>query len=299
MLSQLRIFMDLATNLHFGRTSKQHHMSASTLSRVIRRLEGEVGAALFERNNRDVQLTAAGVQFRRFASKTLREWERLQQQLVLDSEEVRGQISLYCSVTASYSLLDRVLSNWREHQPGIDIALHTGDQALSLQRLLDGKDDMVIAAMPEQLSAKVLFQPLQRSRLCFIAPKVDCPSRHRLTEAAGEPSAALWRDLPWVLPESGLARSQLDRWFRQQRVRPTVYADVTGHEAIVSMVALGCGVGVVPELVITNSPVRDSIEALDWVNELTDFSIGLCTLKARLGDPVIYAAWHSLLAASR
>ena len=53
----LRLFLSLADNLHFGRTSREQHVSPSALSRSIKQLEGELGAALFVRDNRSVRLT--------------------------------------------------------------------------------------------------------------------------------------------------------------------------------------------------------------------------------------------------
>ena len=47
----LRLFLSLADNLHFGRTSREQHVSPSALSRSIKQLEGELGAALFVRDN--------------------------------------------------------------------------------------------------------------------------------------------------------------------------------------------------------------------------------------------------------
>ncbi len=59
------------------------------------------------------------------------------------------------------------------------------------------------------------------------------------------------------------------------------------------MVALGCGVAAVPELVLEESSVRDSIQVIECTPELPDFDIGLCTLKQRLDEPFIKAVWDA------
>ena len=59
----LKQFVNLADSLHFGRASEASHVSPSALSRAIQRLENEVGAILFARNNRSVSLTHAGSLF--------------------------------------------------------------------------------------------------------------------------------------------------------------------------------------------------------------------------------------------
>ena len=56
----LRLFLSLADNLHFGKTSREQHVSPSALSRSIKQLEDELGAPLFLRDNRSVRLTREG-----------------------------------------------------------------------------------------------------------------------------------------------------------------------------------------------------------------------------------------------
>lgn len=69
-LRDLKLFLHLAESRHFGRSSKAMHVSPSTLSRQIQRLEEELGQPLFQRDNRTVQLTSAGEQLKNFAQQT-------------------------------------------------------------------------------------------------------------------------------------------------------------------------------------------------------------------------------------
>lgn len=289
----LRAYLDLAESCHFARTSERQHMSPSTLSRMIARLEDEVGSPLFERNNRSVKLTPAGAEFRQFALSTLQSWDRLQASLQRQGSDLQGEISLFCSVTASHSLLTDILGRLRARHAGVEIHLRTGDQAESLQHLLAGKEDMVIAARPTELPASVSFQQLARSRLVFIASR-DAPSvNEALQHGDGQPRSVDWSQAPLILAETGLVRKHVQSWLRQHKIKAEIYAQVTGHEAIVSMVALGCGVAAVPELVLEGSAVRDSIQTLDTWPELPDFEIGLCTIKQRLDEPLIKAVWDA------
>jgi len=294
-IKSLPVFVDLARDLHFAKTSEQHNMSASTLSRLVQRLEAEAGVGLLERNNRRVALTPAGLHYLQFARQTLALWRQFQRQAGAERGALSGRLSLYCSVTASHSLLDEILFDLRHHQPDIEIQLHTGDQALSLQRLKQGREDLAIAAKPERADAALAYQPLSVSELVFIGPRRDCAVRAQLDQRDALSSAALLGALPWIVAEKGLARRRLNQWLRQQRLKPRIYAQVTGHEAIVSMVSLGCGVGLVPKLVLTNSPLFDSIEILEgepFAHALPDFEIGLCILKRRVKEPLIEAVWQ-------
>ena len=94
-----------------------------------------------------------------------------------------------------------------------------------------------------------------------------------------------------ILSESGVSRTRVDEWFRQHDISPRIYAQVTGNEAIVSMVSLGFGIGVVPKIVLDNSPLMDRIRVLDVTPELEPYDIGLFTLKKNLKNPLVDAFW--------
>ena len=297
-ISRLDVFISLASSLHYGRTASKHNMTPSTLSRFVQRLEEEAGTTLFERDNRKVSLTPAGQHYLEFARQTLNAWDVFQKHTGTLSQDLRGEVSLYCSVTASHRLLNSVLAAVREGYPAIDIRLHTGDQALSLQRLKDEQDDFVIAAKPEQLPSNIAFKRLSSSELVFIAPRDDgvVQQQLKLMLDSGRPN---WHQFPWILAERGLSREYLDRWFRRLKIKPTVYAQVTGHEAIVSMVSLGCGIGFVPKLVLSSSPASDKIQVVPASSamlnyEFERFEVGLCVLKRRLQSPLIAALWDTI-----
>jgi len=287
----LRLFLHLSKTLHFARSSKELHISASGLTRAIQRLEDEFGVALFERDNRTVRLTMAGLQLRDYAVQTLDQLMQLKTTLQNSGDGLRGTLSLFCSVTASYSFLHELLQKFRAVYPRVELQLHTGDSALALERVLEGQDDIAIAAMPDRLPASLAFLSLGESPLVCIGPVLACPVRQQL-DAARTKGDYDWRSLPVIMPETGLARSRLEHWFVQRGQRPRVYAQVSGHEAMVSMVSLGCGVAVVPRVVVDNSPVSDRIEILPVMRELRPFTIGLCARRRKFANPLVSALWE-------
>jgi len=285
----LRLFLALADNLHFGRTSREQHTSPSALSRIIKQLEDEVGSPLFLRDNRSVTLTREGQHFREYAAETLRSWDSLRQTLQQDRDTLRGELSLYCSVTASYSFLHSILSRFREDHPHIELKLHTGDAERAVERVRDGHEDIAIGARPDSLPPGVAFQPIARTELCFIGPQ----SPQLLNDdQVNTPGAENWREVPMILSEDGLARHRLERWLRGHGIRPRIYAQVTGNEAIVSMVSLGFGIGVVPRIVLDNSPLTGLIRCYDIAPPLTGLEIGLFALEKRLREPLVNAFWN-------
>ena len=290
-LRELQLFLHLSRNLHFGNTSREHHLSPSSLTRVVQKLEHEVGASLFERDSRTVRLTEAGERFREYAADTLLRWEQLQKDLHQQSQVLSGRLSIFCSVTASYSFLHELLDQYRARFPAVEIQLHTGDTSLSIQRILDEQEDIGIAARPNRVPDKLTFRAIRDSPLIFIAPSAASPLRDLLDNCAKQGREPPWEQMPMILSEVGIARERVDRWFQEQGVRPNIYAQVAGNEAIVSMVSLGFGVGVVPQLVVENSPIRSKIEVLNVQTQLEPFTIGLVVLRRKLNNPLIKAFW--------
>lgn len=287
----LRLFLALADTLHFGRAGDRCHMSPSAVSRTIRHLEEELGVTLFRRDNRSVSLTPEGRRFQQYAREALAQWDSLRHSMQESSRVLQGELSLYCSVTASYSFLYDILSSFRHQYPRIELKLHTGDPAQAVQRIQHGEEDIAIGARPDHLPASIAFRPIARSPLLFIAQAGQAQLAERLS---GTASKTAWEEVPMILSEEGLARERVDRWFRQLGVKPHIYAQVGGNEAIVSMVSLGFGVGIVPKIVLDNSPLAGRTRPLDVQPALAPYEVGLFTQERRREEPLIQAFWSQL-----
>ena len=283
----LRVFLTVSETQHLGRAGQQLHMSPSTLSRRLTRMEKDAGAQLLIRDSGPLVLTAAGELFRQHAEQTLEAWQSLRAVVNTDVSNMEGSLTLYCSVTASYSFLADLLARFRERYPRVDLRIHTGDAAESIPRAESGDADVAIAARPELLSPQLTFRGISSSPLLFIAPRA-LGTVPQLSQ-----SDVQWGEVPMVLSETGLARTRVNQWFASRNIAPNIYAQVTGHEAIVSMVALGVGVGVVPEVVLQNSPLLNRVRVLPVTPELEPFSIGLCARTERLNEPVLQALWQT------
>ena len=285
----LKLFLSLSETLHFGRASEACHISPSALSRAIKQLEEALGVQLFERDNRSVSLTREGSLFQAYAREALIQWDVIRNSLMAEAQELQGEISVYCSVTASYSFLYDILSEFRQQHAKIEIKLHTGDAENAIQRVLASDEDITIAAKPDSLPAGLAFKPIATSPLVFIAPQEDSN-----LDALLRAVPINWASVPMILSEEGVARRRIDAWFKQHAVKPLIYAQVAGNEAIVSMVSLGFGVGVVPKIVLDNSPLAERVRILQVTPQLKAYEVGLFALKKKLQSPLIHAFWAQI-----
>tara|TARA_B100000315_G_scaffold255184_1_gene297927 strand:+ start:50 stop:952 length:903 start_codon:yes stop_codon:yes gene_type:complete len=284
----LNYFLALAKTLHFARASELCHISAPTLSRNIKQLEEEVGVVLFNRDNRTVKLTREGESFTEYANATLANWHRFKVNVQEPQQHVYGNVSIYCSVTASYSFLHQILEQLRMQHPYIEITLNTGDPALAINRVLDGHEDMAIAAKPLKLPGQIAFTSVGYSPLVLIAPKITCPISEKLSAS----EQIDWSDLEFIVAEQGLSRQRLEQWWRKKNIHGRIYAQVAGHEAMVSMVSLGLGIAMVPKIVLDNSPLKDKVQIVsDAEQTVAGFEIGLAVLNKERHDPALNAIW--------
>ena len=286
----LNMFVHLCQTLHFGKTAQAFHMSPSTLSRAIQRLEQYVGNELLLRDNRSVLLTEAGIKFQQYAQQQIEQWQQFKQSLDENQQVLTGKLSIYCSVTAAYSHLPPLLERFRQQHPHVEIMLTTGDASDALEQIQNKAVDFAIAANPEHLPRSVYFQHLAVIPLAVIAPTMVCKVQQQLQTTTWK-----WSDIPIILPEHGPARKRFDLWYRKkQQGKANIYATVSGHEALVSMVALGCGVGIVPKVVVENSPVRDKVQYLNNVGEIEPFELGICCLNQNKQQAIIQAFFNAI-----
>lgn len=291
----LLMFVHLSQTLHFGKTASAFHVSPSTLSRLIQRLEQEVGSDLLHRDNRNVSLTDTGITFKHYAEQQAELWQSFKQSLSQKQQSLTGKLHIYCSVTAAYSHLPLLLERFRQQHPLVEIMLTTGDASVALEQLQNKAVDFVIAAKPDSLPRSVYFAHLASIELAVIAPTISCKVQQLLQTAIELHKPITWSDIPIILAEHGPVRKRFDGWYRKkQQGKPTIYATVSGHEALVSMVALGCGVGIVPQVVVENSPVKERVQYLDNVGDIAPFELGACCLTQNKSQPLVKAFFDSI-----
>lgn len=161
-LRQLRYFVTLAEELHFGRAAAREHVVQSALSQQIRRLEREVGTALVERNTHHVRLTASGAVFVVEARKILGHIERA---VAAAGAATPSTPTIRVAMSdVSYDTMTRVLDAVRESQRGLEVYQVEAGVPQQYRWLVEGRVDIGIgraALAPASVaSALVRLDPM-------------------------------------------------------------------------------------------------------------------------------------------
>lgn len=283
-LKSLQAFQHLANSLHFGKTADAMFLSPSTLSRVIQRLEEESGSRLLIRDNRTARLTPAGQKMLEYADTTLQGWQKLLSDIDDKNQILRGELSFFCTVTASMSHLPPLLDRFKSQYPEVEIKLATGNPGESAKRLTQQLTDMAIAIHTPNFPEELHFEHLDTVSLVLVIPKLH---------SAQSISEINWTKEQMILPDIGPSKRIVHHWLSEQGIRPRVYASVGGNEAILSMVALGFGIGIVPEIVVSHSSIADKVSMIN-ISNIESYRLGLCCLKKRRNDPILNAFFEQL-----
>ena len=195
-LRQLRYFVTLAEELHFGRAAEREHIVQSALSQQVQRLERELGVRLLERSTHHVGLTAAGAVFLVEARQILAQVDRAAG--VARSAGGAAATLRVGIIDSSYDSMPQILHEVQARHPGLIIHQVEAGVPEQYQQLTDGRLDVGIgraALAPPQVSSLLFRQdPLG----------VLVPSGHRFAGLDGVPVADLAEE-PLLLAEEARA----------------------------------------------------------------------------------------------
>ena len=179
---QLRYFVALAEEQHFGRAAARCFVSQSAFSVAIQELEGLLGANLVDRTNRSVTVTAVGKEVAVLAKLCLQDLNTLVE-AARGHAELQGPLQLGVIPTIAPFLLPRVLPKLRKEFPSLELYLHEDVTERLYALLMEGTLDLVLLALPYPLAGveeMVLFEDRFRLAVRKGSALVD-PTNYRFS----------------------------------------------------------------------------------------------------------------------
>ena len=160
-VGQLRAFLAVAEELHFGRAAGRLHMAQPPLSRTIKQLERELGTRLFDRNTRSVSLTSSGQALVSSAREVMDALRRAEASVKYADESDVGVVRIAFAGVSTYRLVARLARRIRSQRPGIQLELSSQNFAQpAMKRLLNGDTDLALGrwdVIPFQATARVVM----------------------------------------------------------------------------------------------------------------------------------------------
>jgi DNA-binding transcriptional LysR family regulator len=142
-LRELRIFLTLADELHFGRTAQRLGISQPGVSEAVRVLESRLGVKIFDRTSRRVRLTPAGEALKRNLTPALAELEQALADTSELSRAVRGLLRVGFVLTTEGPALSRLIAAFRDRYPACEVRLHEAETFDAYRPLRRGDIDVL------------------------------------------------------------------------------------------------------------------------------------------------------------
>lgn len=241
-IPQLNMLLAVAEKGGYVQAGAHLHVSHSAIHRQIHTLEVEIDEKIFVRTGRTVQLTQVGKLLVELARTVKREISELESQIRDMTLLVSGQLRIGTGTTALMFFLPDVMERFRAKYPGVTLHIMTGNAEQVIHELRAGDLDVGIISEPSQgllPEGDLRYEHLYSERFTVAVNSGHSFCKRKaasISELAGVPFIFFTR--------GSRIRYLTDRLFESAGVKPNVIMELENEEAIVKMVQLGWGAGI-------------------------------------------------------
>ncbi len=240
----LRQFVVVAEELNFRRAAARLHMSQPPLSVAIRNLEAQVGTSLFDRSKHHVRLTQAGDVFYRDTLRLLQQAQQAVERARRTGMGLEGLLRLSFVPSAALDVLPPIFKRFQRDYPTVQLRLTADNTRRQLQSLRNGESDLALVVGPVHDIRDLTIVDLKSQKFALAVP-----AGHPLAERERVQLRELARESFIAFPSSegaGFATA-LSEACQSAGFLPRVVQEASQMQAIVTLVAGGLGIALVPE----------------------------------------------------
>src|SRR5579864_4943834 len=274
-LHRLRLLKEFAARGTIARTAAVLGYTPSALSQQLAALEREAGTALLDRSARRAELTDAGRRLADHAERILAMVEEAETDLSARAGEPAGRVVATAFPSAAVAFAPALARSLRAH-PGLTLVLRQTPAREGLGQVRSGGVDVAIVddwtgRLADDIEAGgslLTCFPLVRDDLVLVVPRT-----HRAADPGEPVDLRALRHEPWLAaPASEPSRQAVDRLLAAVGVVPPVLSEFEGMSTIVSLVARGIGIAILPRLAVAAGErrvaVRDLPHGLDLARDV-------------------------------
>jgi LysR family hydrogen peroxide-inducible transcriptional activator len=245
-LRQLSFLVALADTLSFSRAAEHCHVTQSTLSTGLKQLEDGLGVQLAERTRQSVLMTPVGADLAKQARSILAHVQDFEDRAKLEVEGAAPTLRLGAIPTVGPYLLPKALPIIRERHPGMKVLLREELTDSLLDGLINGRLDLVLIALPQELPDTVMTAPL-----FFDGYKLATPRTHPLANLSKiEGSDLDGREL-LLLDRGHCLQEHALSAYPSNTLRRSESVAATSLQTLIAMVEEDVGITLLPDLAVS------------------------------------------------
>ena len=258
-LKPIRVFLEVAKLQSFAAAARALHLTPASVTRIVARLEDDLGQQLLVRTTRKVSLTSAGALVASRYQSLIEAFDRVDEDLNREMQPFRGRIAINAPVSFGLRLLPPLLERFSLAYPNVDLSIQLTDRLvdvvtescdLSIRLSAPPKDKSTIWRKLCKVPLRAVAAPGLFGRIAVPQTPEDLPSRLCLSYGADE-SPEVWN-------------------FRKGAVRRAVTAGTAIHtnngDLLYALARAGVGITVLPEFLVAEGLKRGEVVAVlpDW-----------------------------------
>ncbi len=262
-LSDLNVFIEVVESDGITHAAKKLNRVPSNVTARIKKLEQELGKALFIREKNRLRISSAGEQLLPYAKQLLTLAQETLDELI--DNKPKGKLKVGAMEAVAATRLAEPLMCFHQEYPEVELEIKTGPTGDLIDRVLLGELDIALVADPKQ-DHRLVITPIFNETLTMVSDLghklIKCPQDLKNdTIIMGFTSSCAYR-------------TRLTDWIRQDRDISKV-VEINSYHTLLSCVAAGMGVGIVPLVLLDNYPFVNSIQVhplpIKWQHSVTSF----------------------------
>ncbi|GAA5234802.1 LysR family transcriptional regulator [Verticiella sediminum] len=239
-IRQLRAFLTLAEDANFRRAAERSHLSHSAFSSLIRTVEEQLGAKLFDRNTRHVSLTPQGQLLEASARRLIGDFDRFLDDFQAHENVQKGRVNVAALPSIAAAWMPRVLEAFQMRHPHVKVELLDLTSGACLEAVRSGQSDFGISSIDPN------SQDIEAEFLCDDPFFVVCRQDHALAKKRRISLEDL-ASIPFIqLAHSNTIRQQIEALYHPASLRPVM--EVTQLATVSGLIEAGLGITLMPNL---------------------------------------------------
>ncbi len=291
-LHQLEVFLSVAELRSFTEAGRTLNVSQPALSRTIRQIEDGVGARLFDRDTRNVELTPAGRELAPIARRILGEFEGAFSELAQFVEGRSGRVTVAALPSIAAAILPATIERFRHGHPQVDFTIRDALSDVIVSAVDEGHADLGVTVRPP-VSERLAYRPLLSDDFVLV-----CRADDPLAGDAAVPWSVFEGRAFIAMASSSSVRAMTDAAFLQAALAVKPLYECEHIATAGSLIAAGLGVTALPRLTLPLIGfARMSVRPLE--QPILSRSIGVVTRIGRSLSPAAQAFLTALIEDAR
>lgn len=289
---QLASFLRLSETLNFGEAADSLGISQPGLSRTIRLMEDTLGMRLFDRDTRNMALTAAGHELRPIAERLVAEFDSAFGELAQFAQGHSGRVTIAALPSVAAMLLPEAVAEFRRQRPGVDFLIRDSLSEAVLSSVRDGVADLGLTVQPLP-HEKLAYRPLLDDDFLLVCREDDPLARR------DKWTWSVFEQQPFIaMSPTSSVRAMTDAAFLQTGLSVRPLFECSGLATLGNLIRVGQGISAVPRLTLPLLQFT-GLAARPLSKPLMSRSIGIVTRVGRSQPPAARDFLQTLVRTAR